>query len=67
VNCFIERATLPVGFKVGTTRFKFEPAEVKNKLLPMNLTLIVTDTPSTSFAAVFTSNKFPGGPVLVGR
>eukprot|EP00597_Dinobryon_sp_UTEXLB2267_P000319 CAMPEP_0170073366 /NCGR_PEP_ID=MMETSP0019_2-20121128/10806_1 /TAXON_ID=98059 /ORGANISM="Dinobryon sp., Strain UTEXLB2267" /LENGTH=413 /DNA_ID=CAMNT_0010282869 /DNA_START=258 /DNA_END=1499 /DNA_ORIENTATION=+ len=27
----------------------------------------MTDKPSESFAAIFTSNKFPGGPVLVGR
>jgi len=52
---------------VGATRFQFQPAEVKEKLLPMNLTIIMTDKPSESFAAIFTSNKFPGGPVLVGR
>ena len=49
------------------TRFFFQPAEVQNKVLPMNLTLIVVDEPTDSFAAAFTSNKFPGGPVLVGK
>lgn len=33
----------------------------------MNLTLILVDEPTDSFAAAFTSNKFPGGPVLVGK
>eukprot|EP01035_Chromulina_nebulosa_P036971 gene36971-49883_t len=49
------------------TRFFFQPAEVQNKVLPMNLTLILVDEPTDSFAAAFTSNKFPGGPVLVGK
>ena len=33
----------------------------------MNLTVIMTEKPSSSFAAMFTSNEFPGGPILVGR
>eukprot|EP01041_Mallomonas_annulata_P003017 gene3017-5911_t len=60
------QAQLPRGFSVGTTRFNFQPVEVV-KTLPMNLTLVKTDNPTTSFAAVFTSNLFPGGPVIVGR
>jgi glutamate N-acetyltransferase/amino-acid N-acetyltransferase len=44
----------------------FSPMEV-NKQLPMNLTIIKLDQPTESFAAMFTSNKFPGGPVLVGK
>lgn len=58
---------LPQGFSVGATRFLFTPFEVTNKQLPMNLTIIALDKPSDSFAAVFTSNRFPGGPVLVGK
>lgn len=58
---------LPLGFSVGATRFLFQPREVANKLLPMNLTAIVLDEPTESFAAAFTSNKFPGGPILVGK
>lgn len=58
---------LPKGFNVGATRFSFEPIEVKNKLLPMNMTLIHLDQPTDSFAAMFTSNAFPGGPILVGK
>ncbi len=33
----------------------------------MNLALILLDEPSPDFAAVFTKNRFPGAPVLVGR
>lgn len=59
-------SALPSGFSVGCARFMFKPFEV-DKTLPMNLTLIMTEKPTTSFAAMFTSNKFPGGPVLVGK
>jgi hypothetical protein len=58
---------LPAGFSVGRTDFKFEPFEVKGKVLPMRLTLIKTDEPSTSFTAMFTSNLCPGGPIILGR
>ena len=57
---------LPQGFSVGTSRFMFKPFEVQ-KTLPMNVTVIVADKPSTSFAAMFTSNQFPGGPIIVGK
>jgi len=33
----------------------------------MNVTMIILDEPSTSYAAVFTSNQFPGGPIYVGK
>jgi glutamate N-acetyltransferase/amino-acid N-acetyltransferase len=42
------------------------PAEV-DKPAKMNLTLIVLDEPTPAFGAVFTTNAFPGAPVLVGR
>lgn len=57
---------LPAGFSVGAARFNFKPFEV-DKTLPMNLTIIMTDKPTDSFAAMFTSNKFPGGPIIIGR
>jgi glutamate N-acetyltransferase/amino-acid N-acetyltransferase len=57
---------LPQGFSVGTSRFNFKPFEV-DKILPMNVTVIMADKPSTSFAAMFTSNEFPGGPIIVGK
>lgn len=67
VNYLSKRAKLPLGFKVGATRFNFSPLEVSGKTLPMNVTLIALDEPTESFAAMFTSNKVPGGPVVVGR
>jgi len=60
------QAILPVGFRVGTTRFEFVPAEVP-KPAAMNLTLIALDKPTPDFAAVFTRNAFPGAPVIIGR
>jgi glutamate N-acetyltransferase/amino-acid N-acetyltransferase len=33
----------------------------------MTLTLIALEEPSSSFAAVFTRNAFPGAPVVIGR
>lgn len=57
---------LPKGFSVGTTRFNFKPYEI-DKQLPMNVTLIVADEPTDSFAAMFTSNRFPGGPIYIGK
>ena len=60
-------AALPAGFSVGLTDFKFSPVEVAAKILPMRLTVITLDSPSTAFAALFTSNKCPGAPVIVGK
>jgi glutamate N-acetyltransferase / amino-acid N-acetyltransferase len=60
------QAALPAGFRVGTTRFGFTPFEVP-KPAKMTLTLIALDRPTPDFAAMFTRNAFPGGPVIVGR
>jgi glutamate N-acetyltransferase/amino-acid N-acetyltransferase len=60
------QAVLPAGFRVGTTRFEFVPAEFP-KPAAMNLTLIALDKPTPDFAAVFTRNAFPGAPVIIGR
>lgn len=60
-------AKLPQGFSVGTTRFSFSPYEVANKVLPMNLTLIISDEPTDSFAACLTTNAFPGGPIYIDK
>jgi glutamate N-acetyltransferase / amino-acid N-acetyltransferase len=57
---------LPEGFSVGNSRFNFKPFEV-DKTLPMNVTIIMADKPTSSFAAMFTSNQFPGGPIIVGK
>jgi glutamate N-acetyltransferase/amino-acid N-acetyltransferase len=60
------QAILPAGFRVGTTRFEFVPAEVP-KPAAMNLTLIALEKPTSDFAAVFTRNALPGAPVIIGR
>src|SRR5476649_1040082 len=60
------QAALPAGFRVGSARFEFMPAEAP-KPAKMTLTLIALDRPSAAFAAVFTRNAFPGAPVVVGR
>lgn len=58
---------LPRGFSIGTTGFRFAPAERPEMSAAMNMTLILLDQPTDSFAAVFTRNAFPGAPVLVGK
>ena len=60
------QADLPAGFHIGTTRFEFIPFEV-HKPSKMTITLITLDKPTTSFAAMFTKNAFPGAPVIIGR
>lgn len=60
------QAILPVGFRVGTARFSFTPLEAP-KPAKMNLTLIVPDTPTPDFAAMFTRNALPGAPILIGQ
>ena len=61
------QAALPRGFRVGTHAFQFRPRELPQKLASMTLTIIALDAPTTSFAAMFTRNAFPGAPVIVGR
>ena len=57
---------LPLGFKVGVSKLTFNPVEEPGRTnLPMRLTLIVLDEPSDVWAAMFTSNAFPGSPVKV--
>ena len=61
-----EHCALPLGFRVGTSSFKFVPEEAP---LPntMTLTLIVPDEPTSQWGAVFTKNAFPGAPIKIGR
>lgn len=61
-----QQAQLPIGFRVGTTRFEFMPREAP-KPAKMTLTLIALDQPTKDFAAVFTKNALPGAPIIVGR
>lgn len=66
---FLEKdGALPAGFRVGTAPLTFVPVEAPDLgELAMRLTVICADEPTESYAAVFTSNAFPGAPVLVGR
>ena len=60
-------AALPRGFRGGAHGFAFRPRELPDKVARMTVTLIALDQPTASFAAMFTTNAFPGAPVLVGR
>lgn len=59
---------LPAGFRVSTAEIGFVPRERPvEKPLPMRLTLLLLDKPTEDFAGLFTRNRFPGAPVLIGR
>jgi len=60
---------LPKGFATGTASGKFIAKEAPAMgPLPIKGTVIhLTEGPTDNWAAVFTSNKFPGAPVIVGR
>jgi glutamate N-acetyltransferase/amino-acid N-acetyltransferase len=59
---------LPGGFRTATQELEFFPRERPvAKPLPMRLTLVLLDKPTKDFAAVFTRNRFPGAPVIIGR
>ena len=62
------RSALPEGFRCGTAPIRFFPRErAVAEPLAMNLSLIALEEPTASFAGVFTRNRFPGAPVLLGR
>ena len=63
-----KRGKLPEGFKTSIISLEFFPAErpVK-KPLPMRMSLLMMDEPTSVFGAAFTRNKFPGAPVIIGR
>lgn len=60
---------LPSGFAIGTATGGFVSVEAPAMgELPIKATVIhLTEGPTDSWAAVFTSNKFPGCPVIVGK
>ena len=60
---------LPKGFATGTAKGTFiSPEAPLMGPLPIKGTVIhLTEGPTDNWAAVFTSNKFPGAPVIVGR
>ena len=62
------RSALPEGFQCSVANIRFLPRErATAEPLPMNLALIALDEETPSFAGVFTRNRFPGAPVLIGR
>eukprot|EP00934_Nitzschia_sp_Nitz4_P005805 Nitzschia sp. Nitz4//scaffold6_size259037//188375//189953//NITZ4_001100-RA/size259037-augustus-gene-0.299-mRNA-1//1//CDS//3329556971//5795//frame0 len=62
-------AALPKGFATGTADGTFVSAEAPSLgNLKIRATVIhLPEGPTDNWAACFTSNKFPGAPVLVGR
>ena len=61
-------AALPEGFSTGCVNLEFSPAELDSpRKMKMNLSLIMMNRPTKSFAGVFTRNLFPGAPVLLCR
>ena len=55
---------MPLGFSTGFAQLKFSPVELESeKLMEMNVSMILLDEATDSFAAAFTSNRFPGAPV----
>jgi len=62
------RSLLPEGFRCATRAIRFCPKErTTSEPVPMNLSLILLDRDTPDFGAVFTRNRFPGAPVLIGR
>ena len=62
------RGTLPEGFRTAVVPLVFNPGERPvDKPLPMNMSMLSLDEATSVFGAVFTRNKCPGAPVLIGR
>mmetsp|Transcript_12609 Transcript_12609/g.19423 ORF Transcript_12609/g.19423 Transcript_12609/m.19423 type:complete len:488 (+) Transcript_12609:23-1486(+) len=61
--------SLPDGFALGTAQGTFVSVEAPAMgPLPIKATVIhLTEGPTDSWAAVFTSNRFPGCPVKIGK
>lgn len=68
-NYLMEASALPKGFAIGSAKGTFIPQEAPSMgALPIKATVIhLTDGPTDSWAATFTSNKFPGSPIKVGK
>ncbi|MBI9101143.1 MAG: bifunctional glutamate N-acetyltransferase/amino-acid acetyltransferase ArgJ [Spirochaetales bacterium] len=63
-----KRGQLPRGFRTASVPLLFLPSErPQGGEQKMMLSMILMDEPSDSFAGVFTSNRFPGSPVIVGK
>jgi glutamate N-acetyltransferase/amino-acid N-acetyltransferase len=62
------RSALPDGFRCAVREIRFSPKErTTQEPLRMNLSLLLLEKETPDFGAVFTRNKFPGAPVLIGR
>ena len=62
------RAGLPDGFRCAAREIRFFPKERRTaEPLRMSLSLILLEEETADFGAVFTRNRFPGAPVLIGR
>ncbi len=63
-----KRGRLPKGFRAGATSLAFTPGErPTQEPYKMNISCILCDQPTESFAGVFTKNAFPGAPVIIGK
>ncbi len=63
-----KRGKLPEGFKTAVLPLSFFPAERPvEKPLPMRMSLLMLDKPTSVFGAAFTRNKCPGAPVILGK
>ncbi|KAL7573748.1 hypothetical protein ACA910_007782 [Epithemia clementina (nom. ined.)] len=60
---------LPKGFAIGVANGEFIPEEAPSmgKKGIRATVIYLTEGPTENWAAVFTKNKFPGAPVIVGR
>jgi len=69
VSYLKKAGSLPDGFALGTAKGTFVSVEAPAMgPLPIKATVIhLTEGPTDSWAAVFTSNRFPGCPVKVGK
>ncbi len=69
MNYITEASALPKGFSTGSAIGSFIPEEAPSMgSLPIKATIIhLNDGPTDNWAAVFTQNKFPGAPIIVGR
>ena len=68
MQALTERCQLPEGFQVATTRLDFVPEQRPSaEPYAMDLALIVGDSPTPCFAGMFTTNRFPGAPVIMAR
>lgn len=60
------QSALPSGFSAGTCGFDFKSVEL-GKAASMDISTIILDAPTSSYCAMFTSNRFPGAPITVGK